>query len=349
MACDTPLTAYVLGTKENGKKDISFQRPQRYSSDIEEIRIPCGQCLGCRLDYSKTWADRCMLELQYHDSAYFITLTYNEEHVPKSMSSDPATGEAGSPTMTLYKRDFQLFIKRLRKRFPNDNIRYFACGEYGEKFFRPHYHAIIYGLHLDDLEISGKSPAGYQYYESKKLSSCWVDSPNRYPKDDWNYTFLKDADPEQLQLGFVSVGDVTWETCAYTARYILKKQKGVYADFYTYGGIIPEFTLMSRKPGIARRYFDDNKEKIYGYDYVSISTEQGGRRVYPSRYYDTMFDLENPEEMERIKKRRKVNALHRDKIKLARTSLQDFDLRAVEARNKSSRVKKLRRSYENGT
>lgn len=102
--------------------------------------IPCGKCLGCREAKAKEWALRCRLELQEHDAAAFTTLTYNNEKLPP----------------TLQKRDLQLFLKRLRKRFngrkTNRNVRFFACGEYGERTHRPHYHAILFSASKEDAE-----------------------------------------------------------------------------------------------------------------------------------------------------------------------------------------------------
>ena len=131
MACYNPLKAW---SKPNpfkpGKSIIRFTLPENNLLDYEEIKLPCGQCIGCRLDRSRQWANRCMLELQYHDSAFFVTLTYDDFHVPKSYYADPETGEAYT-SLTLCKRDFQLWMKRLRKKFSEDKIRFFACGEYG--------------------------------------------------------------------------------------------------------------------------------------------------------------------------------------------------------------------------
>ena len=120
----------------------------RYLADF--IEIPCGKCIGCRLDYSRDWANRMMLEASYHEQNYFITLTYDDLHVPKSYYPCPETGEA-LPSLTLSKRDVQLFLKRLRK-LTGQQFRYYLCGEYGSTTHRPHYHLIVFGLVLDDLQ-----------------------------------------------------------------------------------------------------------------------------------------------------------------------------------------------------
>lgn len=333
MACYSPLKAWVDGTTENGKKRLRFAPKRDRPIELQEqLEIPCGQCVGCRLEYSRQWANRCMLELEYHDSAYFVTLTYDDAHVPRSHyfqkdEIDPLTGEyTGTicPSLTLQKRDFQLFMKRLRKKFSNDKIRYFACGEYGGDTMRPHYHAIIYGLHLDDLKVYKKSPQGHIYYNSKSFQSCWSDD---------------DGKP----IGYAVLANVTWETCAYTARYIMKKLKGPAAEFYNNFGLQPEFTLMSRKPGIARQYFDDHPD-LYEFDFINIKTEKGGRKFKPPRYYDNLYDLEHPNELAEIKEIRKKLAKEAQKAKLENTSLTAEELLRVEERAKQEKITTLRRN-----
>ena len=156
MPCYHPIYAVRIGTKENGKAEMKMLG---YTPDDREtyvewhnhryprsalVPLPCGQCIGCRIDYSRQWANRCLLELKYHDSAWFCTFTYDDDHVPRTYYPDPETGEA-IPALTLQKRDFQLLMKRIRKKFENDKIRFFMSGEYGSQTFRPHYHAILIG------------------------------------------------------------------------------------------------------------------------------------------------------------------------------------------------------------
>lgn len=336
MSCFHPLLALDVGTTANGKKDIKFlsYKPSenehfisyggRFYHRSRLMQLPCGQCVGCRLEYSRQWANRCMLELQYHDSAYFVTLTYDDDHVPVNYyCSDSETGEA-SPSLTLRKRDFQLFMKRLRKKFSNDKIRFFMCGEYGSETLRPHYHAIIYGLHLDDLQVYKRSPEGFTYYNSPSLQSVWTDSKGQ-------------------PIGYAVVADVTWETCAYTARYIMKKLRGSAAQAYADFNLEPEFTLMSRKPGIARQYYDDHPD-MYEFDYINISTSKGGRKFRPPKYFDKLYDLEHPEEMTRMKEIRQKCAIDAMKAKLQHTSLSPDELLNVEESTKVAQIKSLRRN-----
>lgn len=335
MSCYHPLKALAVGKTMNGKTNYKFindyfliNYKMRTGKPFPEDKIqylPCGQCLGCRLDYSRQWANRCMLELQYHESSFFVTLTYDDFHVPRSWYTDPSTGEAFQ-SLTLQKRDFQLFMKRLRKRFSDQHIRFFMCGEYGGQTMRPHYHAIIFGLKLDDLVEYKKSPQGFSYYNSPSLQACWSDQEGR-------------------PIGYAVVADVSWESCAYTARYILKKQKGDEAHFYTDFNIQPEFTLMSRKPGIARQYFDDHPD-IYDYDFINLKTEKKGLKFKPPRYYDNLFDIENPERMSEIREIRQKMAQSAQKMKLERTSLSVEEMNEVSERVKASQIKSLQRRIE---
>lgn len=327
MSCSHPILAISHGTTASGKKNLIFDWhgvpddngfvfDPRYGLK-ELIKIPCGQCVACRLAHSRMWADRCMLELQYHKHSWFVTLTYDDMHIPETFYGDPATGEA-QRAYTLKKRDFQLFMKRLRKAYPENKIRFFMCGEYGETTHRPHYHAIIFGLDVDDLVHYKKSPQGFSYFNSPKLSQIWGN-------------------------GHVVITEVSWDTCAYTARYVMKKLNGDMASFYSDFNLVPEFTLMSRKPGIARQYYEDHPD-LFQYDYIDLKTEKGGKKIRPPRYYDMLFDHDNPEEFEKIKKQRKRIGKAATKAKLANTSLDERAYLEVEERNLIARTKVLKRS-----
>ena len=144
MACYSPLKGYDLGLKTKNLKPsykITSYETVLYNidgSEMEYIEIPCGHCLGCRLAYSRMWADRCMGEATLHESNYFITLTYDDIHMPYSKDViDFGTGEYIYKTLS--KRDCQLFMKRLRKNYQYDNkVRFYLAGEYGSQTARPH-------------------------------------------------------------------------------------------------------------------------------------------------------------------------------------------------------------------
>lgn len=291
-----------------------------YFLDYQEIS--CGNCSSCRMDYARSWADRCMLELEYHESAYFVTLTYNDESLPISGYVDE-TGE-WLPSATLLKREFQLFMKRLRKVF-GDGIRFFAAGEYGTETFRPHYHAIIFGLKLDDLgywrrAIDSGIQDDFTYYTSPTLEKIWGN-------------------------GFVCVADVTWETCAYTARYVMKKLKGPAAEFYSKFNIEPPFTLMSRRPGIAKQYYLDHPECM-SYDYINISTPNGGKKIRPPSYYQKLYEVDNWMNAQGLRDTRKRMAEAVKKLKLEQTGLSYLEMLAVQEHSLEERIKKLKRGYD---
>lgn len=316
--------------------DSPFLSPE-WCDVTDWVEVPCGQCIGCRLDRSRTWANRCLLELEYHQHAQFVTLTYNDAHLPLRNYADPSTGEALGVSASLCKRDFQLFVKRLRKAFPEQHLRYFACGEYGPSTFRPHYHAIIFGLDLPDRVPFGRNEQGHQYYTSESLQRCWSILVDKAASQE-SVTPLAGYDP----IGFVLAADVTWETCAYTARYITKKLTGPEGEFYSDFNLDPPFSLMSRKPGIAAQWYADHPD-LYDYEYISVKTPQGGRKFRPPRYFDKLFDIDQPEKMAEIKATRQRMAEQAKKLKLSKTSLSYLDLLQVEENTKLSQIKKLER------
>lgn len=168
----------------------------------------CGQCVECRLKYSREWAIRIVHEASVHENNAFVTLTYADN--PVSLRYD----------------DFRLFMRRLR-----DNrgyARYYVAGEYGEENLRPHFHAMLFGVSFPDMVYKGRSPSGERLYQSEELSGLW---PH----------------------GFSSIGEVTFESAAYVARYVMKKITGPMAEEH-YGERTPEFCQMSRMPGIGSRW-----------------------------------------------------------------------------------------------
>lgn len=313
----------------------------------DAIQIPCGKCIGCRLEYSRQWANRCMLELQYHESAYFLTLTYNDGNLPIRWHVDDKTGEA-VPVATLVKRDWQLFMKRLRRAFPDQHLRFFMAGEYGEQNFRPHFHAIIFGLKIPDLRFYKKLDK-YDYYTSSTIQKIWdfdanlshnpVDKPDAmvYNVDSgkWCVTPLATR-------GLVIIGEVNWDTCAYTARYVMSKMKGPSVEFYSQCGLEQPFTLMSRRPGIGRQYYDDHD--CYEYSSISVSTPQGGKKFPPPKYFDRLLEHDDPGRLAVIKEQRKEFSKQWQEAKLAQSDLSYLDFLEVQEAAHLDKTKSLERS-----
>jgi hypothetical protein len=215
-----------------------------------------------------------MHEAQLHEHNCFITLTYDNSHLPSDQS--------------LHYRDFQLFIKRLRKRYKNTKIGYYMAGEYGESFGRPHFHACIFGIDFHDKKLWKRTTSGSLIYRSQDLETLWP-------------------------FGYSSIGDVNFESAAYVARYIMKKQIGKgseqhyqYSDLET-GEIIqmtPEFNKMSLKPAIGLNWYKKYKNDVYPHDYVILR----GAKVKPPKYYDLQHKNNEPYEMEQILALREIGA-----------------------------------------
>ena len=342
--CTSPLKGFINGTTENGKKNLLVTP---YSVDhieildgkkiyvdnpvitskyalTEFVEIPCGQCIECRLQRSRRWADRCMLELGYHESSYFITLTYDNEHIPKNLLIDYDTGEIYAENATLVKKDLQDFMKRLRRAYEykgyDNKLRFFACGEYGSQTLRPHFHIIVFGLKLDDLVLYKRNFNGDNLYNSTFISKLWKN-------------------------GFSVVGDVTWQSCAYVARYIMKKHLGKDSEFYDVYNIEPEFTLMSRKPGIARQYYDEHKDELFYQDFVSIPTKDGAKQIYPPPYFEKLFEEDFPDnEVVERKEKRKQAKIDSINLQLEKTDKNYVDYLKIKEHNLDKKIKTLVRS-----
>ena len=243
------------------------------------MQVPCGQCIGCRLERSRQWAIRCMHEASLHPINCFITLTYSPEHEDRLRIAlpDRETGEILGRGLNLNKRDFVLFMKRLRKKF-GEGIRFFHCGEYGELLSRPHHHAIIFNHDFADKKV-WKQNNGVVLYRSAMLEELWP-------------------------YGYSSIGAVTFESAAYVARYVTKKINGDMADSH-YNGREPEYVTMSRRPGIARGWYEKFKDTdVYAHDYVVMRD----MKLRPPKYYDKLYDLDNPAGFSVIKAKRELMA-----------------------------------------
>lgn len=248
MACFHPMQAYQCA-------DGSVVFAERRGMDIVRLlTLPCGQCWGCRLERSRQWAVRCMHEASLYDRNCFVTLTYADEYLPDDLS--------------LRYPDFQKFLKRLRRRFFSSAIRFYMCGEYGESFGRPHYHACLFNFDFAD-KLLWSTKGGVSLYTSKALSELWP-------------------------FGHSLIGAVTFESAAYVARYCMKKVTGKAAAAHyrlidkTTGECIdrtPEFNKMSLKPGIGAPWLEKYSSDVYPRGDCVVN----GRKTRPPRYYDKWY------------------------------------------------------------
>jgi hypothetical protein len=331
MPCFQPLEGYrSKDVNPTGKRSIVFNLQNAVDDDV--IKLPCGQCIGCRLERSRQWAMRCVHEAKLHSKNCFITLTYNSRSLP----------DGG----TLVLRHFQLFMKKLRKQY-GPGIRYFHCGEYGDKRGRPHYHACLFNHDFDDKYPWKITKAGELIYRSPSLEKLWT-------------------------YGHSSIGEVTFESAAYVARYVTKKLTGkvgnvsyreyqqsqklgedftiiledenkrkVYGQINSSTGEItrelkPEYVTMSRRPGIGYEFYKKYKEEIYAQDFCPMN----GKKIRPPKFYDGHYEIDEPEHFEEIKFNRTQNGLKHAENNTPERLWTRKKIQELKAR-------KLQRSYEN--
>lgn len=270
MSCTQPIYALKLGAlnPNTGKERIKIL-PRRIESSYrywcEEygedniLQLPCGHCESCIEKRARSWAARCVLEAACYEQNCFITLTYSDNCLP---------------SIGLCKKDVQRFIRKLRDR-TGRKIRYFLAGEYGEHTYRPHYHLIIFNYFPQDGKFLKPSEHGGFLYRSKEISECWDNK------------------------GFILVGDVTYASAGYVARYCQKK--------LAKQGNTKEFCLMSLRPGIGESFIKQHLYDVYDTDKVYGKFGKNAF-VQPFRYYDKVFESIDPERFELVKNVRITNA-----------------------------------------
>lgn len=247
-----------------------------YGNDMYEklVLVPCGHCIGCKQAKRKEWTSRMILEDKDERKkgyqGFFITLTYDDDHKPADGNLD--------------KKAFQDFMKRYRmhlcRKLKIKDVRFFACGEYGHLYQRPHYHAIVW-LPLDDLKVVQKA-----------TESCW-------------------------SFGFVEVDYANHDRMAYVAGYVSKKLvdsstiDAVDVNTGEVSDLVPEFILMSRRPGIGSGY---SLEKIK--ETGKLYLDDGEHALVPRYYKDKL----TPQEKEDLRIRGSpVDSRYQDFLKSGKT------------------------------
>lgn len=295
MSCLRPLKAYR--TRDGG---VAFgTTPGELAIKLE---LPCGQCIGCRVDRSREWAVRCCHENSLHEDSCFVTLTYSPKFFP--------------PDGGLRVKDWQNFAKRLRRR--KGKFRFLHCGEYGDENKRPHYHAIIFGHDFwEDRKELQTNKRGEQIWTSKELEDIWG-------------------------MGFCTIGSVSFASAAYVARYVLKKVTGDRAakQYERVDGetgevyqIQPEYATMSRRPGLGASWFEKYSADVYPSDEVIIN----GKKFRPPRYYDKLMEAKDKSFMDGVRKKR-IESLKPENMTPERMAVRE---RSLEARLKNSNARKI--------
>lgn len=286
MSCTQPIPCW-RPLAAAGAKPIFKQPHISHLNRYEAMHVPCNHCISCKTAYASQWGIRITHEAKMHKENCFLTLTYSDEHLPDLKKY---------PGGNLSPSDLQKFIKRLRKALPDKTIRFYACGEYGDKSKRAHYHLIIFGYNFPDKYFWRKGQKNDPCYRSDLLEKLWP-------------------------FGQSEIGSVSNTSANYVAGYVTKKITGNSAEKH-YNGRIPEFARMSSgsgavgNRGIGYSWFDKYKSDIY-----SICPDTGhirdeiiidGKKRLPPPYYDRLMALENPELMLNIKEARIAKAKKRE-------------------------------------
>lgn len=336
MSCYNPQFLRKTGqiNLETGKPVYLFVPPLEVDDDMRVnteayglVKIPCGKCTGCRLDYSRHWADRMMLELETAKKGLFVTLTYDDDSVPKAF--DDFGNLIG---YTLDKKDAQDFMKNFR-RHCDKKVRFFCCGEYGGLYRRPHLHFILFGIGLDDFPPDHLKPLktndkGDVFYDISDIDAAWS-----------NFEGRGRARHAVSQKGFTYCSNVSWFTCAYVARYVLKKA-GLSRMEESYQE--PEFVLMSRRPGIGADYLAKNPDCLRCTN-IPVLVGDKVRKLPIPQYYFRKFDLTDPEECAKIKDVRKCAAIDSELLRMSSSTLKYLDQLELDARTQARRISGLKR------
>lgn len=262
--------------------------------------LPCGQCIPCRLNYGRSWAVRMMCESEYHEFNYFVTLTYDDLSLPCGYFYDFSSHDV--KLTSLVPRDLTLFLKRFRKackdHYGVDGIKYYACGEYGDLYDRPHYHLCLFGCPDFSKDLTFlKANNGVVHFTHPLLYDTWVNSRSG------------------VSLGFHSISEFNYETAAYTGRYMTKKVKGLGSkvenadpdalDFCA--GVVREnsFARMSRRPGLGYQYFMDHSFDILRTDSIPYQKDHKCFLAKSPRYFDRLFDDISPSYLDKTRELRR--------------------------------------------
>lgn len=269
MPCYSPLFGYKSKKlNDNGKRKLVFTR-QSGLVDLQ-VTVPCGKCIGCRIDKSRQWAIRCTHEAKMHKHNCFVTFTYDDENLP--------------PDLGLQKTDLQNLFKKIRYHY--HDFRYYACGEYGDQLGRPHYHVLFFGLYFDDRKKHSQTKQGNTLYTSPKLTELWGKG----------HCFIADF----------SYATAAY-TARYVMKKQYGKDAGqseAYTRVSTDGELyqVPqEFALMSRRPGIGSGWYDKFKSDAFPSDFL---VHEGKKHPVP-RFYLSKLEKESEDESKKIKYARK--------------------------------------------
>lgn len=360
----TPIQI-LRSVRDIGKNTDLLQFPR---DKYDLLIVSCGQCMQCRLLRVKQRSVMCICESLEHKENSFITLTfgypqtYSYYRHERGLSHYMASKKSHFHEWSLEVEEFQKFMKRLRfwyynyqlcqyllslgrsdlvydkfgnfrkhiripfferpfllKDFKPKKIRCMHCGEYGDKRHRPHHHAILFGFQFPDLKECYEN--GKKYYTSEILSNLW-------------------------KFGIHRIGDCTYNSCAYVARYVTKKMNGNNQDEY-YNGRKPEYVTYSTKPVLGANYFIKNYKEFVNTQEITVVA-------------DKKYSCRIPKSYDNILKKLNIDIYNDMKEKRVKDSLLDFERLFKQERSIYSKLdsnqstcmsilRKLVRSYEKGS
>lgn len=276
MPCYSPIHGWAARRRHpSGKTRFTTNRSEAAG---KAIIVPCGKCIGCRLDKSRDHAIRCVHEAQMHKDNCFITLTYKTVPADKS----------------LHHEHWQAFMKRLRQRYAPKIIRFYMCGEYGEQRSRPHYHALLFNHAFTDLEPCGTN--NHQLvYTSKTLEFLW----RRGFVTVGTVTFESAAYCARYVMKKVG-GDLALE------HYATSDDHGEY-----FPNLKPEYNRMSLKPGLGASWFKQYKSDVYPHGYVVMPNKA---KCQPPKYYQTLLEREDPAAFAALKKQTQAHHMSQPEL-----------------------------------
>ena len=293
------------------RKGLEYQQKEIERRELIKAEpIGCGQCLACKLNYSRDRATLLMMEKIYHEknTVWFVTLTYTDEMLYFHTYKNKKTGQEYTGA-SLNVEHTQLFFKTLRDKFPKAEICYVIAGEYGSKTMRPHYHIILFGCPIDitKLELWSRNEWNQPVWRCKELEEVWED---------------KNLRPKRSR-GMVMIGEVTWESCAYVCRYTLKKADNSRPkEWYYMQGLIPEFIHWSNH--IGDQYFIEHQRDIIETDAVPIKNKKTGSLVKPPLKFYRRLGEYYPEVKELIKEKRVESGYAQAKALITDMSMEEY-------------------------
>lgn len=360
MQCVTPMFfTYKLGDKKHGKivsrsdvmqgLELTENNIRIQTNNYEQrnnkkcITVPCRKCWACQLNYSAEWATRIMLEAQKYESNWFITLTYDDDHLPileelqttehwEDISGNVETmdvtykNDGTQADGTLLPEHMDTFINTLRKKFErkgHNGIKYFYAGEYGENTRRPHYHIILLNCPLDiNLFYNTHVDSNFKiHWKSKEIDEIW-------------------------KKGMIDVAELEWSCAAYVARYCTKKisfnsdKREYYSQLK-----LPEYTRSSHRMGMD--YFEQHMDEIYKTDEMIMKTVKGNTGSFkPPKAFDKKFKELRPKEWRKIQRSRAKAAERSRKLQEEITDYTDLEMLKIKADRLQTKMQMLPRVGE---